>query len=83
MMAARVGMGAKAPWPILVTLAGMITLVIWVPAKALAPMLVSAVLVVILSPVSTISPDSLLFSKALCPIEVNVLGKVKLVSPVL
>ncbi len=52
----------------LVTLAGMLTPVSWVPAKAWVPMAVNA-------SGSTISPVSLLFSNALCPIVVKAPGK--------
>ena len=75
-MLARVGMGAKAPWPMLVTLAGMLTPVSWVPANAWVPMAVKA-------SGSTILPPSWAFSKALWPIDVSALGKVNDVSPVL
>ena len=75
-MPASVGIGANAPWPMLVTLAGMLTLVNWVPAKAWVPMAVRL-------PGRVMSPLSLLFSKALCPMVVSALGKSIEVRPVL
>ena len=75
-MPASVGIGAKAAWPMLDTLAGMLTLVKRVLEKAWVPMEERL-------PGSTMSPVSLLFSKALWPIEVSALGKVNEVRPVL
>ena len=75
-MLVRVGMGANAPLPMLVTLAGMLMLEISVLEKAWAPTEVRL-------PGNTMLPLSLLFSNALWPIDVSELGKVMVVSPVL